>query len=272
MTGFIRCIALSPSNRQTIQDTLRLITLWFNYGYKKDIEKALKEGALHCLCLCCVHVEGFEMINIDTWLPVIPQIIARIHTSSFRSGIDQLLQAMGQKHPMALMFPITVAFKVLSIVSNLRVYSLLVRNSKSQASSSEPFEQHAATLAEACAGDAAGLVRADPRGHPVEGEVAQRPGRSVSPVLLREVRRLSIVHLLIARNVNTMMSVLLPLHELLNSGVKTPNEMAFQKAFGKDLEKAWNCCKVGLKCLSDYCAKSAGRSSRLLLGLCPHSQ
>lgn len=41
-----------------------------------------------------------------------------------------------------------------------------------------------------------------------------------------------------------MMSVLLPLHELLNSGVKTPNEVAFQKAFGKDLEKAWNCCKV----------------------------
>lgn len=40
------------------------------------------------------------------------------------------------------------------------------------------------------------------------------------------------------------MSVLLPLHELLNSGVKTPNEVAFQKAFGKDLEKAWNCCKV----------------------------
>jgi FKBP12-rapamycin complex-associated protein len=44
VTGFIRCIALSPNNRQTFQDTLRLITLWFNYGYKKDIEKALKEG------------------------------------------------------------------------------------------------------------------------------------------------------------------------------------------------------------------------------------
>lgn len=212
VTGFIRCIALSPSNRQTIQDTLRLITLWFNYGYKKDIEKALKEG--------------FEMINIDTWLPVIPQIIARIHTSSFRSGIDQLLQAMGQKHPMALMFPITVAFK--SEIRSRKQAALNLLNN---------MRQHSPKLVQETLLVSCELIRV--------------------AILWKEKWRKGLDEAYhqyyYERNVNTMMSVLLPLHELLNSGVKTPNEMAFQKAFGKDLEKAWNCCKDFARTHNESC-------------------
>ena len=41
-----------------------------------------------------------------------------------------------------------------------------------------------------------------------------------------------------------MMLVLLPLHEMINAGAATPNETLFLESFGKDLNRAWECCKV----------------------------
>lgn len=51
-----------------LQDILRLLTLWFTWGSAPDVEAALQEG--------------FGLVSIDTWLVVIPQIIARIHTNN----------------------------------------------------------------------------------------------------------------------------------------------------------------------------------------------
>jgi FKBP12-rapamycin complex-associated protein len=51
-----------------LQDVLRLLTLWFTWGSAPDVETALNEG--------------FGLVSIDTWLGVIPQIIARIHTNN----------------------------------------------------------------------------------------------------------------------------------------------------------------------------------------------
>lgn len=48
--------------KQNLQDTLRLLTLWFSHANNRNIEKAVQAG--------------FDVINIDTWLSVIPQIIA----------------------------------------------------------------------------------------------------------------------------------------------------------------------------------------------------
>jgi hypothetical protein len=55
-----------------LQDILRLLTLWFSHGSAPDVEAAL--------------LEGFALLPIDTWLVVIPQIIARIHTSNPQVG------------------------------------------------------------------------------------------------------------------------------------------------------------------------------------------
>lgn len=46
-------------------------------------------------------MEGFQLVSIDTWLVVIPQIIARIHTnnSTVRQLIHQLLVKIGRHHP-----------------------------------------------------------------------------------------------------------------------------------------------------------------------------
>ncbi|KFW95667.1 Serine/threonine-protein kinase mTOR, partial [Phalacrocorax carbo] len=82
-----------------LQDTLRVLTLWFDYGHWPDVNEAL--------------VEGVKAIQIDTWLQVIPQLIARIDTPRPLVGrlIHQLLTDIGRYHPQALIYPLTVASK-----------------------------------------------------------------------------------------------------------------------------------------------------------------
>lgn len=64
VAGFFRSIALSTEN--SLQDALRLLTLWFRYGKYVEVNEAVQEG--------------FKSVSIDTWLQVIPQLIARIDT------------------------------------------------------------------------------------------------------------------------------------------------------------------------------------------------
>ncbi len=52
--GFFRSIALAPD--QSLQDTLRLLTLWFQHGAIKEVEAAL--------------AEGFNTVSMETWLQV----------------------------------------------------------------------------------------------------------------------------------------------------------------------------------------------------------
>ena len=49
-------------------------------------------------------LQGFEDIIIDTWLSVIPQIMARIHTPNkkVRRMIQDLLCKIGKAHPQVL--------------------------------------------------------------------------------------------------------------------------------------------------------------------------
>lgn len=77
---------------------------------------------------------GFSVVEVDTWLEVIPQvsvvllifefpitlciqIIARIQTPSgnVRRNINNLLTEVGKHHPQALIYPLTVASKSSSI-------------------------------------------------------------------------------------------------------------------------------------------------------------
>lgn len=82
-----------------MQDTLRLLTLWFDYGHWPEVYEAL--------------VEGVRTIDVNTWLQVIPQLIARIDTQRQLVGrlIHQLLMDIGKAHPQALIYPLTVASK-----------------------------------------------------------------------------------------------------------------------------------------------------------------
>ena len=95
--GFFKSIDLSSGS--SLQDTLRLLTLWFTHGGNSEVNS-------------CV-TEGFNTISVDTWLEVIPQLIARINQPDpvVRHTIHQLLAEVGRNHPQALVYPITVAAK-----------------------------------------------------------------------------------------------------------------------------------------------------------------
>eukprot|EP00501_MAST-03F_sp_TOSAG23-6_P002180 GSMAST32.ASY1.ANO1.2280.1 assembled CDS len=99
MHGFFRAISLDKT-ASVLQKLLRLLTLWFAHG---------NDPAAHA-----EFVEGVSIIPEATWLGVIPQLIARIH-SARKGDLGQLLQELlfriGKVHPQALIFPLTVACK-----------------------------------------------------------------------------------------------------------------------------------------------------------------
>ena len=55
--GFFRSISLRDDS--TLQDSLRLLTLWFKFGPEERVTLAVSEGA--------------SMVSVDTWLEVVPQ-------------------------------------------------------------------------------------------------------------------------------------------------------------------------------------------------------
>ena len=95
--GFFQSIALSSNS--ALQDTLRLLTLWFAHGGDPEVNVAV--------------TEGFASVSVDTWLEVIPQLIARINqpNARVRSSIHRLLAEVGKAHPQSLVYPLTVAMK-----------------------------------------------------------------------------------------------------------------------------------------------------------------
>jgi serine/threonine-protein kinase mTOR len=97
--GFSRSIALGGNEglAQTLQDTLRLLTLWFTYGTKADVFDVLSS----------------ELKNVaaENWLGVLPQMIARMHVKNSEISIllKELLIKVAISHPQALVYSISVA-------------------------------------------------------------------------------------------------------------------------------------------------------------------
>lgn len=200
--GFFRSIGLAPNN--SLQDTLRLLTLWFKHGTLKEVESILSEG--------------FTQINIDTWLHVIPQIIARIHAPSapVRRLIQELLTTIGKAHPQALVYPLTVASK--SQTSSRVSASLSVM---------DKIRKHSAALVEQAQMVSDELIRVSILWHEMWHEG------------LEEASRLFFAD----KNPEAMLATLKPLHSMLEKGPETIREISFQQAYGRDLQEAFEWCK-----------------------------
>ena len=97
--GFVRSIILVHGKPETyvLEDTLRLLTLWFTYGKKKEVHA----------------ITGVEIESVapDCWLGVLPQLIARMYVTSpeIYLVLQSLLTKLAHKHPQALVCPISVA-------------------------------------------------------------------------------------------------------------------------------------------------------------------
>jgi FKBP12-rapamycin complex-associated protein len=199
--GFFRSISLSHTS--SLQDTLRLLTLWFTHGGDQDVNTAV--------------TEGFSSVNIDTWLSVTPQLIARINQPNFRvrTTVHRLLAEVGKAHPQALVYPLTVAMK-----------SNVARRSQSARDIMTNMKDHSLKLVDQADIVSNELIRVAVLWHELWHEG------------LEEASRLYFGD----HNVEGMFTTLAPLHELLDKGAETLREVSFTQAFGRDLAEAKQYC------------------------------
>ncbi|KAJ1882095.1 phosphatidylinositol kinase- protein kinase tor1 [Coemansia sp. RSA 486] len=94
--GFFRAIQLSMGFT-TLQDMLRLLTVWFNYAQHKRVVETVQTE--------------LNSISLQMWIQVIPQILARAHIQheSTVELIKRILVEVGKLHPNAVLFPLYVA-------------------------------------------------------------------------------------------------------------------------------------------------------------------
>lgn len=199
--GFFKSIALSSTS--SLQDTLRLLTLWFAHGNHQEVTHAV--------------TQGISLVSIDTWLEVIPQLIARINQPNrlVKEGIHNLLVDIGRAHPQALVYPLTVSMK-----------SDAVGRSRSAKRIMDAMQQHSPTLVEQ-----AGLVSHELIRIAVLWHEQWHEG-------LEEASRLYFGD----HNIQGMLATLDPLHEMLRKGPETLREISFIQSFGRDLNEARDWC------------------------------
>ncbi|GAB1316207.1 phosphatidylinositol kinase-related protein kinase tor1 [Madurella fahalii] len=201
--GFFESIALSSGS--SLQDTLRLLTLWLAHGGYQEVNNVVTEGFAH--------------VSVDTWLEVIPQLIARINQPNRRvqASIHALLSDVGRAHPQALVYPLTVAMKSRQST----------RRSKTAQNIMESMRQHSPKLVEQAEIVSRELIRVAVLWHELWHEG------------LEEASRLYFGD----HNIQGMFDALEPLHELLEKGPQTLREVSFAQTFGRDLGEAREWCR-----------------------------
>ncbi|KAJ7429881.1 phosphatidylinositol 3-kinase [Mycena galericulata] len=202
ITGFFRSISLR--NEEALQDTLRLLTLWFKFGAHDDVSQAINNG--------------FRIVEVDTWLEVIPQIIARIQTPhmNIRRDINNILLDVGKNHPQALIYPLVVASASSSKARQTAAYAIM-----------GVMKEHSQNIVEQAELVSAELIRVAILWHERWHEG------------LEEASRLYFTE----KNADGMIAVLQPLHDLLDQGPQTARETSFAQVFGRELREARDACR-----------------------------
>jgi FKBP12-rapamycin complex-associated protein len=199
--GFVTAISLGTRKwcASVQQDLLNLLTCLFKYGDLKDVAAVIND---------CI-----GSIEIEAWLGVLPQLLARIHIKEpcIRSVLHPLLIRLGEKHPQALMYPLSVLLK--SPVAERKSAAESLMNSL-KAHSSEIVEEALMVSSE--------LIRVA-----ILWLETWHEG-------LEDASRLYFGE----GNTSGMLDLLLPLHEKLERGPETQRESDFLKSFGQDLAQA----------------------------------
>jgi FKBP12-rapamycin complex-associated protein len=229
VNGFFRSIVLGRNTSSVsgvgqevhvLQDILRLLTLWFApHGHNDDspdVYRAMKQG--------------FETVSVDTWLEVVPQLIARIHTNDVRTSdlLVEILTRVGCKHPQVLIYPITVAAKSVRETRQTAALKIMAAIRK-QPDCAELVDQAQLVSKE--------LIRVAILWHEMWDEALEE----ASKMYFGE------------GNEEGMMEQLEPLHKMMEcktdidskgrvttsrGAATTLKEIAFQQAFGRDLSEA----------------------------------
>ena len=95
--GFAKSICIGGKNMTKIlQDLLLLLNIWFKVGNEQKIDNLMNEK--------------INTISLDSWILVIPQLLARINITNplIRKTLILLLKKIGLKNPRSLTYPLTV--------------------------------------------------------------------------------------------------------------------------------------------------------------------
>lgn len=199
--SFVNAIALGTQrwSASVQQDMLNFLTCLFQYGEQPTVSSIINE---------CV-----ESVPIETWLGVLPQLLARIHIKnlSVRSVLHPLLVRLGEKHPQALMYPLSVLLK--SPVAERQMAAESLMNS---------LRSHSSDLVEDALMVSSELIRVA-----ILWLETWHEG-------LEDASRLYYGE----GNVSAMLDLLLPLHEKVEKGAETKRENEFITAFGSMLAQA----------------------------------
>lgn len=195
--GFFHSIALSYSN--PLQDTLRLLTLWLDYGGVEEVSNALQEG--------------LQMVKIDTWLDVIAQLISHIHQPDpvISHSLLGLLSDLGRAHPQALVYPLTVAIKSESVSRQKAALTII-----------DKMRAHSSVLVDQADMVSNELIRVSVLWHEMWYEALEDASRAYFN----------------DHDVEKMFSILDPLNDMIMKGPQTIREISFTNTFGKDLSDA----------------------------------
>ena len=213
VNGFVRSIYLGltaekKKNGHVQQDILRLLTLWFNYGNRADVVAAIEDG--------------FNQLSIDTWLHVIPQIIARINTPNdvIRASVHNLILRIGQQHPQALVYPLTVASKSPPGARMRAADAIMTELENADKNGAKRLFSEAKLVSRE-------LIRVAILWHEQWYEA------------LEEASNRYFVH----KDTEGMLQVLQPMHDLMARGAVTAKEKIFEQQLGRDLEEAQAHCQ-----------------------------
>ena len=206
ITGFFNSIGLCEHG--SLQDTLRLLTLWFKYGGNDKVTSTISAG--------------LQRVSIDTWLQVLPQLIARIQIDDplVRDSIHEILLQVGRQHTQAVIFPLTVAAHDLK--------SANVDQSEAAKLLLDKIFAHSPDLVQQAQLVSQELIRV--------------------AILWREMWNEGLEEaskLYTEWDIKGMFAVLTPLHEKLSEvgPNATAREKEFIELFGKDLREAWEWCR-----------------------------
>jgi len=183
------------------QDLLNLLTCLFKHGAQKEVAVML--------------AKSFESIRVEAWLGVLPQMLARIHITdpNIRSVLHPLLAHLGETHPQALMYPLSVLLN-----------SPFAERKASAQRLMRSLQKHSSALVEEAQMVSTELIRVAI----LWLEMWHEGLEDASRLYFGE------------GNVAGMLDVLLPLHEMVNQGAQTNQESLFLEAYGTGLSKAYS--------------------------------
>ena len=94
--GFTKSICIGKNKSKILLDLLLLLDIWFKVGIEESIDKLMNEK--------------IEIISLESWFMVIPQLLARINVTNplIRKTLIFLLKKIGLNNPRSLTYPLTV--------------------------------------------------------------------------------------------------------------------------------------------------------------------